>query len=548
VADRKSLTLVALEPRGIYYASKTVQQLLKAKRVGDRVGIPMMEVTDWPDLEDRGLWGCDAYHHMRWLSDRKMNYMEQIASPRVDENKRPIAWLSEAKMQMVTEGPTYGINPVPAVLHLEQLGGGGLFDQYPELVAKKTGEREKSPICYSQPVFVDILADWLVGYAQMPGVTEVDVWMAENLAQKGGCECDECSKHDRNVLEAQVIVAAYEKAKKRVPSLRIRTLTSEETENSNIEVFKVFPPEVKIWYYHSLLTYTAGETALLWRPYLEDFAKGGRWLGVCPSLFAAGHFTHPFTAAQFVHYRLNEFVDKGLKGLIGYAIPRTYYLSFNVEAAMEWAWNAKGRTPREFAYSWAVREGLPDPNLFAEWSETLGPVAWDVYGSDFPVGEQRNTPGKVAKRLRDGTLKELGFVLWDAYRSPWGDIKSEAQLEQDSILADKAVQLARQMGREEYIHESLIAQGYIRSLKALWELKQIVEPSEIAEKDRAAAKTYFRMYIDGLRQASDSLPKWEATLPLRKQDEDFTEKPVGVIAEMIKEMQQVASDFGILLQ
>lgn len=545
--DYQTMELAALEPRGLYYASKTVQQLLKAKRVGDRVNIPMLKVTDWPDLEDRGLWGCEAYDHMRWLSDRKMNYMEQIASPRVDADKRHIAWLSEPKMRMVTEGPTYGINPVPALLHLEQLSGGGLFDQYPELIAQKAGEREKGPICYSQPVFVDILADWIVGYAQMPGVTEVDVWMAENLGQKGGCECNECSKHDRNVLEAQIIVAAYEKAQQRVPNLRIRTLTSEETEHSNIEVFKAFPPEVKIWYYHSLLTYTAAEAPLLWRPYLEEFAQGGRWMGVCPSLFSAGHFTHPFTAAQFVHYRMNEFVDKGLRGLIGYAIPRTYYLLFNVEAAMEWSWNAKGRTPSEFAHSWAVREGLPDPALFAEWSETLGPVAWDVYGSEFPAGEQRNTPGKIADRLRSGELPELGFVLWDAFRYPWGDIKSEGHLERDLLMADKGLELARQMEIEEYIQESLIAQGYIRSIKALWQLRQVVKPTGIAEENRTAAKKYFQDYINGLKQASDSLPKWEATLPLRRSGEDFTDKPVGVVTTMIEEMREVATDFGIIL-
>ena len=81
--DGAGLRLVALGPQGLYYAAKTLQQLIGAKRTRQKLHIPLLEVTDWPDLAYRGLWGVDAYHHLRWLSDRKMNYMEQIAASRV---------------------------------------------------------------------------------------------------------------------------------------------------------------------------------------------------------------------------------------------------------------------------------------------------------------------------------------------------------------------------------------------------------------------------------------------------------------------------------
>lgn len=44
---------------------------------------------------------------------------------------------------------------------------------------------------------------------------------------------------------------------------------------------------------------------------------------------------------------------------------------------------------REFACAYAVRNRYPDPDKFAEWCEVLGPVSWDVYGSEFPSGEAR---------------------------------------------------------------------------------------------------------------------------------------------------------------
>jgi hypothetical protein len=236
-------------------------------------------------------------------------------------------------------------------------------------------------------------------------------------------------------------------------------------------------------------------------------------VGVCPNVTAFVNFAHPFTGAGFIHYRMNEFVDKGMSGLIGYVTPGLRYSLFNVEAAAEWSRNAKARTPREFALSWAVRREMKDSEKFAAWSETLGPVAWDVYGSDWPSGEMRNQPPPVAKRLRQGEFGGLGTNLWGVYRSPWGDIKSVAQLNADVAQADRAMELARELGDKGIVQESLVVQGYIRSLKALYELREMIKPEGKVPPDRHdEASRYFQMYEDGLKQAAAALPKWEETV------------------------------------
>jgi len=543
-ANDKGLRLVALTPRGLYYAAKTLQQLIKARAGTGTVEIPLLHVRDWPDMEDRGLWGSDSSRHLRWLADRKMNYVEQISIVGVDEQGRPFVGIKDPHRPLIEQGPLYGIKFVPVVLHLEQVGGKGVFKAHPNL---KGQSPHPGAICYSQPEFVDILADWIAGFGSMPTVDEVDVWMTENLQQQGGCQCPECKKTDRGVLETRVILAAWKKAKEKIGDVGLRILTSEETENSNELVFKELPPEVKVWYYHSLLTYTTGDTPVLWRDYLADFARRGRWLGVCPNLDATVHWTSPFTGADFVRYRMNEFVDKGLSGLIGYATPRVYYSVFNVEAAAEWSWNAKGRTPHEFALSWAVREGLKDPEKFAQWADMIGPVEWDVYGSHWPSGEQRTTPGPVAELLRNGELPELGYVLWEAYRKPFGDIRSEKQLDDDVAAAGRGVELAKQMAIPEFVHESLVAQGYINSLKALWELKHLVGPDGVAKENREAAERYFKMYVNGLKQAADELPKWEACIKRETDLGQHTQAPVQFMHDMIEQMKDVAGDFGFEL-
>lgn len=539
-AGGAELRIDALSPTGLFYGAKTMEQLLRPKVAAGSVEVPLAKVRDWPDLEDRGLWGADCHDYVRWMSERKLNIAEQISDIGVDPEGRTFARLKKGREPMVEEGPRFAVQPVPVVLHLEQVGGKGVFAAHPELRAQ--GGQENN-ICFSKPAIVGVLAGWIGALADLPHVSSVDVWMTENLHGQGGCRCAECAKTDRGVLEARAIIAGWKKAQEKSGPIVLRMLTSEETESSNQLILKEMPAEVRLWYYHSLLTYTSGQSPML-RPYLGEAARAGRWIGVVPNLVPI-HFAAPFTSAQFIHYRLNEFVDKSMSGLLGYITPRLAYGLYNLEAAAEYSWNAKGRSPREFAASWAVRKGLKDPEKFADWADATGQVAWHVYGSDWPSGEQRNVPGKVAQRLKEGRLPQLGYVLWDAYRSPFGDIKSEEQLDRDVEMAGRAVRLAREMGLREQWLESLIIEGYITSLKALWELKGLVRGGTVADRDRPEARRYLRMYVWGLEQTIVALPQWEALIPSADGIGGFTDRPVEVARNAIAEMKAVAKAAGI---
>lgn len=533
------LRLVGLSPTGVYYAAKTLQQLLKPAVKGDRVEIPLLEVTDWPDLEARGTWGADNYDILKWMGDRKLNFVEQISAIGVDENGKGWAKHKDDREPLSTEAYLYGMMAVPVVLHLDQVSDKGLFAAYPNLEAKGG---QKGAICYSQPQIVDVIADWIVDLASLPNVAGVDVWMAENLHGQGGCRCDECAKTDRSVLEARVIVKAWKKAEQRLGrKIPLYVLSSEETYKSNSLVLAELPPEIRFWFYW-WLTYNTGETPLI-PANLAEAAAQGRWIGVVPNLDSMTHFCQPFTGADFVHYRMNEFVDKKLSGLLGYITPRHLFFRFNLEAAAEWSWNAKGRTPQEFALSWAIRQGLPKPERWARWASLIGPVEWDIYGSEWPSGTQRSKPGQISKLLLDGKLPELGSVLHDAFRLPFGDIKSVEQLDADVAAASRALRLARIMAIPEYLHESLIADGYIRSLKALYELKQLVRNRKIAEPDRPRAIAQFSEFDKGLRQAADSLPEW-AKIMDPKVGAGWVERQVRVINRLRTDMADAARELG----
>jgi hypothetical protein len=336
------------------------------------------------------------------------------------------------------------------------------------------------------------------------------------------------------------VLAAWREAQKRVRKFGLRVLTSEETYPSHKLLFPEIPGDVKLWYYHSLFTYTAMERAMITGE-TAKFAASGHWVGVCPSLVAHVGFTEPFTSGQFVQARVREFTDKKLRGIIGYPSPRVRYARYNVEAMAEWTWNPQGRTPRDFAIAWATREHIRAPEKFAEWAELHGAVAWDVYGSDWPAGEQRHVPGPVAELLCKGELPPLGEVKWGVYPAPWGDIQSAAQLDADVQAAARAVALAREIGVEEFLQESLVVQGYINALKALWELKQIVTPQGVASENRGAAAAKFEAYHAAVRQSLKALPAWESTVAAPNSREGYVRKPGEKLREMLTQMQTTAS-------
>jgi hypothetical protein len=105
------------------------------------------------------------------------------------------------------------------------------------------------------------------------------------------------------------------------------------------------------------------------------------------------------------------------------------------------------------------------------------------------------------------------------------------------------VKLARDLGLPVCLEESLVVQGYINSIKALWELKQVVKPGGIA--DTVSATKWFQAYLDGLAQAREHLPLWEEALPERGPDTHNATGCVELLTRMIDGMKETAKGFGI---
>ncbi len=537
----RGIRLAALSPRGLFYAASTLAQLMSAGPKGSSLTIPLADVTDWPEIEDRGLWGADTHVRLKWMGERKLNVVEQISYLIVDKEGKGHAALKPGREPMVDEGPLLGIKPIPSILHLDQIGGKGLFDAYPELRGQGG---EENAICYSKSEgIVSVLADWMSDLKSVRNVEEVDCWLSENLHGKGGCKCAECAKEDRSLKEARVVLEAWKRARQRVGPFGLRMMTSEETGRSNRLIMDELPEGVKLWYYHSLFTYTSAHVPMI-PPDVAAYAAKGKWAGVVPSLCSWVNFVSPFSGAAFVRYRMNEFADRKLSGVLAYPSPGISYTRFNTEAAAEWSWNPKGRSTQEFAHSWAVREGLKDPEKFAELSEALGQAGWDVYASEWPACEKRRFPGQVSLLLRKGELPELGSSLHDAFRGPWGAIKTPEQQDRDVEAARTAVRLAAELGISEFVQESLAVDGYIRSLKALYELKSIVGRDGVAAGREADAERWFSAYIAAMEQAAKALPEWDKEVS-GKGTAQVVEPTLDLVNRSARQMRELASDLKL---
>ncbi|MBM4087174.1 MAG: hypothetical protein FJ272_20480, partial [Planctomycetes bacterium] len=221
------LVLAALDARGVFYAALTLRQVLEGRFRGDDVTIPLATITDWPDMAERGEWGCSSSRDVEWMAERKMNLVEFHTEHRVDAQGKPVTSIAQS---LLRRGQLNAVKMVPIISHINHLASRGVFAAYPELRGKGkaavwTGEgAELYAPCASHPKLREVLAGWMAGYASHGNVRDICCWLGELTLR---CECENCQKLGQFALEARAFVEAWQLARKQYPDLRIRILLSQ---------------------------------------------------------------------------------------------------------------------------------------------------------------------------------------------------------------------------------------------------------------------------------------------------------------------------------
>ena len=510
------LALTALDERGVYYAVQTLRQLLESRFDKGTVTIPLVSVTDWPDMQQRGEWGGLTWFppdEIEWMARLKMNMVIYHVGVHIRKDGR--GEVTDMHPERIASARRQALNMVPIITHYSVLGERtNLFDVHPELkgvskprgkVVRDLGEADvRSVPCPSHPKMAEVLADFMRGMAKA-GATEIDCWLTEGRRHR--CLCERCLPEGENMhyaLETRAYVKAWRMARKQYPELGARIILTQGTYRTNDKVLAEVPRGVGVIYYASWGTYNSLRRPMIY-PLLEKFAAGGGWLGVVPQLTSSFGAVTPWTGPQFIRYRMNEFVDKKLECLCGYAVYSNRLYDFNVTAAAEWSWNARGRDEREFSAAYATRRGISDPAAFAEWAVLLGPVGWDFYGAAmYDFNHSAILSNMVAARLDPGLGKKGMFEYFPTMQ----------RFDEDLAVCEKAMRIAKRLDDPAMIAETQVIQGYVSMMKetafiatqvAALDTPTYDQRVEVQEALRRLGSAGI-LTIDGLEQWIRSLP------------------------------------------
>jgi len=515
------LLLTGLHGKGVYYAAVTLCQLLEPFMTSDKVTIPLANVLDWPDLEERGLWNFpNPQEFIPWLSSMKLNYGKMVKT-RIHPVEKGNENHATIDKEMMMNARLTAFNYLPFIMHFNFLHAYGLFREHPELAgvgdsalagryfAHKIGSQHRAP-CTSQPLFTEILTEWMMDIASQ-GADEVSCWLSERPAQ---CGCDECTAVGQFVLEARACVNAWRETRKAYPDFIIRLFISTTTNERYHQVCAEAPPEVRLerccanW----IERVPHLPRDLIVNPIFDHYAVQGRWIANYDvPLGAYGRVDTPeYKVPSSTAHRIRDFVSQlidrkyqGAYGMLAWGSLAKETYEFNINALAEWSWNQNGRTEKEFAAAWATRAGYNDPEAVSEWSEIMGPVEFDVYESEFPVSYSW---GQASQMVNERTRPVLGEGLFRYYTSPEDfDAKIEA--------CNSALDIAEKFENPYLAHETAVVRSYVKLAQAIYLIADQVATDELSTLD---SQNILKANIEMLKQAGKenaaAIKTWRSAL------------------------------------
>ena len=484
-AGSDTLVIAALSEQGLAYGITTLRQLIaptvKETLGGMVVTFPLMRVTDWPDIAERGMWGHSYdLNDVPWFAEHKFNLLEMYNRDRIivamgltPEGKGFV----KCDQRFIDTAYAQGVKCVPVIFHLDQFHKGQkglnsemlrMYEKYPELMGKgrkyaKPAEMD-IPVCASNPKFVELLTEWFMGMLGYGHVNDVTVWLSEWVRSTHRCKCAECLKYpSQNVSETAALVKAWKKAQGKYPCAHLWILPGMVAEtipaDNRAEILAIIPPDIGM---HVMEYNYSLQMKPLVSKALEDIAARGGWIGAYPLFQAYGSATFPYHNPTCLKCRLDEFYAKKVRKFAGYTgLASIALYDFGMAAAAEWGWNSNGRTPREFTFAYAVRKGMSDPDSFADWVEKLEPSAQIVHHNWMPQRLAEADNSSLKRMIRDfGTRNLDGWGLL-------GGVASTGELEQGIANCAACEEPAKKLAGEEWLAETRLIGAYLKELKLL---------------------------------------------------------------------------------
>ena len=515
------LRVYGLQSAGVLYGALTLGQLLRPSQGQHVIEVPLIDVLDWPDLEQRGLWNFpDPDEWIPWMAGMKLNYGKMADTRNLPVVRdEPGSAVIDVELQEV--GKRHAFAYVPYIVHLNFLHDIGLFSAYPELAgvgdgalagryfAHNQGDQHRAP-CASQPVLVDLLTDWLISIADQ-GADEISCWLSERPCQ---CQCERCTPTGQFLLETRAFLAAWRRAQARHPDLLIRIFSSTTTPQQDDRVLAELPPEVRFE--------RACATAMdrvrrqprdrFSNPLIDEAAATGRWVASYDvPIGAFGNVDTPeFKVPQYSAQRIRDFVSQlsqrsyaGAYGMLAWGTMGRQVCGYAICALAEFSWNVGGRSISDFATAWATLENISNPQAVGTWAELLGEVEFDVYDADFPICYSWGRAAQLVEnrqppRFGEGMFRHLTEV---------------ADFGRHIERCEQAATHVEGLERPELLLATDVISSYVKLSRAIWHVSHLFAHADLRqlETQQQLAEELQRLDVAGIGNV-EAIRSWRTSL------------------------------------
>ncbi|MDD5598607.1 MAG: glycoside hydrolase family 20 zincin-like fold domain-containing protein [Victivallaceae bacterium] len=506
------LLLTGLNEKGVYYAVRTLYQLLEPKLTRRQVEIPLARVLDWPDLEERGLWNFPP-EWIPWLASFKLNYGKMQVRYKMEKGRKNRAPIN---VKALINARLNAFNLVPFITHLNFIPS--MYEVYPGLAGKgdsalagryfahKHGDAHRAP-CATNPRLTEIIAEWMTDICSQ-GAREISCWLTERPAQ---CACVSCMRAGQFVAEGRAFVNAWKKVRKQYPDLVIRIFISTTANEKYYKLLAELSPEIKV---ERACAMESGRVRHLPRdlfsdPLFDYHAAHGTWLISYDVPFSANGAveTPEFKVPESSACRIKDFVRqliarkyRGACGMTGWSRLGREICGFNYQAFAEFSWNLNGRSERDFTIAWATREGYAEPEKVGEWQEIMGPIEFDVYDSDFP---NCYSQGRAIEMIAEKRLPIPGEGMFRYYREA-------AAFGKKLEACGKALKIAERFKDPYLANETRVVISYIKLAQAIYDVAAAVSAETAPEKNKQA------LLLEQLKDAGNeniaAIRQWRSSL------------------------------------
>jgi len=378
-----TISLRANKAPGLYYGLQTFEHLAGALFEEGQIRFPAVDVVDWPEIEYRGCWGGlpsgwgagtpeEFDHWLGLFAERRLNLLD-LPKVRLREADGDLTVRWDFPLSLLETAKQHCIQMSPAIVHLSDY-----IRRQAVLVKKRFPGAVGQPyrttthaICHSHPDTGKLVTFILQEAAKSIPAERFAVWLSEAEAPAGVCHCPECRGDARKffVNEAKAVVAAIKEVRSGRPDLRFCLLLSQGSYPHNLALLKQVPTDVELAFYHGGMTYQTYIDQLNMRPSVDEMRRLGYRVGVVPILTCSSSYggigLFPFQTPRFMKMLMAEAHVRDLSFVMPQIAPHFLIHDFNTQAQAEFCWNSDGRTPEQFALSWATRRRMKEPEKAA---------------------------------------------------------------------------------------------------------------------------------------------------------------------------------------